>query len=160
MSYIESRRGFIKSAAGFAGLVALAPSLIAGENKSFNFKGGAFLPYKHKKVGKLLELEKNGSLMFNYPDENSPCQAVIIDGKMKAYSILCTHKGCPTTYDEKEQVFNCPCHFSRFDAEKNGEMVIGQSTSSLPEIFIRVKDDEIIAYGVNGLIYGRLSNIL
>ena len=62
-------------------------------------------------------------------------------------------------YSASSKSFRCPCHFSEFDAELNGQMIIGQATENIPEILVKVKDGNIIAYGVNGLIYGRESNI-
>ena len=36
-----------------------------------------------------------------------------------AISAGCTHLGCIVTWDEDQQVFKCPCHDGRFDAEGN-----------------------------------------
>ena len=36
-----------------------------------------------------------------------------------AISAGCTHLGCIVTWDEVQQVFKCPCHDGRFDAEGN-----------------------------------------
>ena len=152
-----SRRGFLKAATLAVGAGVASPLLASGNSTN---KIGALLDYPTKKVASLRELKKNRQMSFNYPDENSPCQAVYINGEVKAYSILCTHKGCPTMYDEKEQTFNCPCHFSKFDAAKGGQMVIGQATEKLPEILVKVQGNDIIAYGVDGLIFGRITNEL
>lgn len=79
-----------------------------------------------------------------------------------AYSTLCSHMGCPVAYDQKKRIFICPCHFSTFDAEMAGQMVCGQATEDLPQIVLQynAKDDTVSAVAVNGLIYGRQSNIL
>ncbi len=151
----NSRRGFLKAAAGIAVTAATAPTLFASQNS----KNGNFYGYEDKKIGSLSKLKGAGEMDFNYPDVDSPCKAVWVDGKIKAYSLLCTHKGCPIMYEASSQIFVCPCHFSKFDAAKNGEMVIGQATENIPEILVKVENDSIVAYGVNGLIYGRESNI-
>ena len=153
----NSRRGFLKAAAGVATASVVAPSLLASEKSQVN---GAYLAYEEKKVGSLSRLKASGTLDFSYPDANSPCQAVYVDGEVKAYSTLCTHKGCPLIYDANTQTFVCPCHFSKFDAQKDGEMVIGQATSELPQVFVKVEGDDIIAYGIDGLVFGRESNII
>jgi arsenite oxidase small subunit len=118
------------------------------------------LEYAKKKVGSLSALKSVGTMDFSYPDVDSPCQAVYIDGKVQAYSILCTHKGCPLMYNASNKTFVCPCHFSKFDAEKDGQMVIGQATSDLPQVFVKIEGDSIIAYGIDGLVFGRESNKL
>lgn len=150
-----SRRGFLKAAGVIVGAGVAAP-LMASESK----RTGANLSYSPKKVASLSALKKSGEVDFNYPDADSPCKAVMIDGQVKAYSLLCTHKGCPTMYDASAQTFNCPCHFSKFDAAKDGQMVIGQATAKLPQILVEIKGDDVVAYGVDGLIFGRISDIL
>jgi choline kinase len=39
-------------------------------------------------------------------------------------------------------------------------MVIGQATAKLPKVMVNVKGDDIIAYGIDGLVFGRISNVL
>lgn len=151
----SSRRSFLKAAAGMAAATAAAPALLAS---SYSNEQG-FYGYEEKTIGSLSKLKSSGNMDFSYPDADSPCMAVLVNGEVKAYSILCSHKGCPTMYDASNQTFVCPCHFSKFDATVNGQMVIGHGTSGLPEIFVKVKGDNIVAFGVNGLIYGRESNL-
>jgi len=151
----SSRRGFLKAAAGATAAAVVAPSLMASQNS----KNGNFYGYEEKVVGLVSKLKSSGEMDFNYPDADSPCKAVMVNGKIKAYSLLCTHKGCPIIYNASKKAFRCPCHFSEFDAELDGQMIIGQATENIPEILVKVDDDKIIAYGVNGLIYGRESNI-
>ena len=152
-----SRRGFFKVAAGVAGVTLAAPALLATTDTK---RVGAYLDYPRKKIGSLSLLEKEGEIDFNYPDESSPCKAVYVDGKVKAYSILCTHKGCPTMYDAEKKIFVCPCHFSKFDAQKDGQAIISQSTGKLPRVLVTVEDNNVVAYGIDGLIFGRIANTL
>ena len=55
-----------------------------------------------------------------------------------------------------------PCHYSIFDPEKGGQQVCGQATENLPRIVLRHDegDDSIVAVAVEGLLYGRQSNVL
>lgn len=111
-------------------------------------------------------------MYFSYPDEASPCLAVKLgkrvpggvgpDGDIVGYSVLCTHMGCPTSYDQISKTFKCPCHFSEFDAEKSGQMICGQATQDLPRIRLHYDagTDALTAVGVTGLIYGRQANII
>ena len=151
----NSRRGFLKAAVGLTAATVAVPSLMASQNS----KNTSFYGYKDKVVGLLSKLKSAGEMDFNYPDADSPCKAVMVDGKIKAYSLLCTHKGCPIMYNSSTKSFRCPCHFSEFDAQLDGQMIIGQATENIPEILVRVKEGNIVAYGVNGLIFGRESNI-
>lgn len=151
----NTRRGFLKTAMGLTVATVAAPSLMAVQNS----KGVGFYGYENKVVGLISKLKSAGEIDFNYPDADSPCKAVMVGGQIKAYSLLCTHKGCPIMYNASSKSFRCPCHFSEFDAELGGQMIIGQATENIPEILVRVEEDKIIAYGVNGLIFGRESNI-
>ena len=151
----NSRRGFLKfSALGF-GAVAVAPSLMAADGKS---QMSVFGEYTKAKVGSLATLKKNGELDFAYPNGNSLCKAVYVDGQVKAYSTICTHKGCPTMYDKKTETFVCPCHFTKYDAKKDGQMIIGHATGGLPKVILEINGDDIYAIGVDGLIFGRINN--
>jgi arsenite oxidase small subunit len=70
--------------------------------------------------------------------------------------------GCPVAYDAAQRIFKCPCHFSTFDAEKSGQMVCGQATENLPRIVLNYNsaNDTVTAVAVDGLLYGRQSNLL
>lgn len=133
--------------------------------------GRTVLPYPSKSIGKASAINGKTPYMFNYPDAASPCAAVKLgkpveggagpDRDIVAYSTLCTHMGCPVQYDG-QGTFKCGCHFSQFDAEKGGQMICGQATENLPRIHLQYNSGAgtIDAIGVDGLIYGRQSNIL
>ncbi len=161
-----SRRGFLKASGGgvAAGAAAGAVGLVAPEAAQ-----AATLPAKP--IAKAADLKKGVPVSFNYPDAGSPCVLVKCgravpggvgpDGDIVAYSTLCTHMGCPVAFDAAELTFKCPCHFSKFDAEHGGQMIIGQATENLPQIILDYgADGSIRAVGVDGLIYGRATNNL
>lgn len=134
--------------------------------------GSTTLPYPRKAVGIANKIPINQAVSFSYPDASSPCYAIRMgtatpggvgpNGDIVAYSSLCTHIGCPVAYDGGRRTFKCGCHFSIFDPENNGQMVCGQATENLPQIKLEydAKTDSVHALGVDGLIYGRQSNIL
>ncbi len=121
-------------------------------------------------IAALGDLEPGAELSFEYPDENAPCVLLRLDGPVEggvgpdqsivAYSMLCTHKGCPVAYHADQKMLICPCHWSSFDPAKRGRMIIGQASQSLPQITLRVEAGMIEAVGIDGLIYGRHTNIL
>jgi len=114
----------------------------------------------------------NEAVAFNYPDDQSLCYAIKMgnpvpggvgpNGDIVAYSGMCTHMGCPLQYDQGSRTFKCGCHFSIFDPEQHGQMVCGQATENLPGIKLSydAATDTVQAVGVDGLMYGRQSNIL
>ena len=171
MGNLVSRREFLKFTGGVAaGAAAVSTSAVAAAPAAD--AGDAVLPYKAKVVGKAAALRINQAVAFTFPDASSPCAllkmgAPVLGGvgpnqDLVAYSTMCTHMGCPVSYDGAQRVFRCPCHFSIFDAEKAGEMVCGQATENLPRIVLKYndKDDTVTAVAVVGLLYGRQSNIL
>ena len=54
----------------------------------------------------------------------------------------------------------CPCHWSSFDPAKEGQLVIGQASQSLPRVKLEISNGMVRAIGMDGLIYGRHTNIL
>jgi arsenite oxidase small subunit len=168
-----TRRGFLKLGGGgrAAGTAALTPAGALAEGNAPD-PGRTTLPYPQKPIGMAAKMPVNKPVAFNYPDEASPCVAIRMgapvpggvgpNGDVVAYSTLCTHMGCPVSYDETSRNFKCPCHFSVFDGEKAGQMVTGQATENLCSIVLAYneQDDSVTAVGVDGLLYGRQSNIL
>ncbi|VAY87263.1 Arsenite oxidase small subunit precursor [hydrothermal vent metagenome] len=152
----NSRRGFFKTAGILAGTAVVAPAVMARGNSKA--KQSLFNDYKKEKIGSLKALKSAGELDFNYPDSDSMCKAVYIEGKVKAYSTICTHKGCPTMYNKSAGVFECPCHHSKFDAANEGQMIIGHATGKLPQVILEIDGDNIYAVGFEGLIFGRINN--
>jgi arsenite oxidase small subunit len=164
-----SRRNFLK----LGGSVALGTVLTQqGQAQDAPVVGATTLPYPQQVIAKVAEMAENEPVSFTYPDVNSPCVAIRMgratsggigpNNDVVAYSILCTHMGCPVAYDATSRNFKCSCHFSVFDSEKEGQMVVGQATEDLPQIILSYNsdNDELSAIGVERLIYGRQSNIL
>ena len=163
-----NRRDFLKiggtGVAGFiAGQVLLpAPAQAAAKGKE--------QVYPLVDIGPVSGLPMGAAVEFLYPDEDSPAVMIHLNepgkdgvgpkGAIVAYSILCTHKGCPVRFHPERKMLICPCHWSTFDAAKAGTLIIGQASQPLPQIKLRLEGDRVQAYGVNGLIYGRHTNIL
>jgi len=161
-----NRRDFIKLSGTAAGAAVMLPAarLSAAEPES--------LGYSEKEIiGKSASLKKGQPVNFNYPDPDSPCQLIRTgkpavggvgpDRDIVAFSTLCTHQGCPITYDPAAGTFKCPCHYSIFDPGKGGQQVCGQGVFNLPQIELAYDraSDTVRAIGVIGLIYGRTANI-
>lgn len=167
-----SRRQFLKLTGGVATATGAAVGGIGSAQAATGDVGRATLPYKPKLLAKAAQLKENVPLAFTFPDESSPCALVKMgrpvpggvgpDRDIVAYSTLCTHMGCPVSYDGGTRTFRCGCHYSVFDAELAGQMVCGQATENLPQVALRYnqKTGAVTAVAVEGLIYGRQSNVL
>lgn len=174
MSDKLSRRHFFKVSGGLAAGAGLASGVLpaTAEAASSTDAGRANLPYPRKPLGTAAKLSVGQPMAFTYPDASSPCTLLKLgkateggvgpESDIVAYSTLCTHMGCPVAYESKSGCFRCPCHFSSFDAEKGGQMICGQATENLPRIVLHydAASGAVSAVAVEGLIYGRQSNIL
>jgi arsenite oxidase small subunit len=170
MGNLVSRREFLKVTGGMAAGAAALPT--NAEAATAADSGSTVLPYQHKVVGKAGSLGVNHAVNFTFPDASSPCVLLkmgtpVLGGvgpnqDIVAYSTMCTHMGCPVAYDSAQKVFKCPCHFSMFDAEKGGQMICGQATENLPRVVLKYNaaDDTVTAVAIDGLLYGRQSNVL
>lgn len=167
------RRFFLKSGGTAAAVAGATVIPIHNANAATPAAAaGTTLPYPKRAVGKAKGMPVNQVTAFTYPDSSSPCYAIRMGTEVPggvgpnkdivAFSSMCTHMGCPVTYDGGTRTLKCGCHFSIFDPENGGQMVSGQATENLPKITLEydAKTDAVTAVGVDGLIYGRQSNIL
>ena len=159
-----TRRRFIQTT-GAAGVGVAAPAVIGSRAAA-----AEEAVYPIKPIIALDELSPGTTVPFTYPDDRSPAlllrmstevlEGVGPDASIVAFSSLCTHKGCPVSYRPEHRLLICPCHWSTFDPEKAGGLVIGQASQALPRIELRVESGMVVATGVEGLIYGRHTNLV
>jgi arsenite oxidase small subunit len=156
-----SRRRFLQASATTALLASTggAHALVAPS-----------LPYPRKRVANIRDLKEDQPILFSYPDDASPAILVKLGREafggigpqrdIVAFSSLCTHQGCPVSYEKKR--FICKCHYSMFDPAKNGQTYQGHASEWLPQIILRYepRTGDIYAEGVEGLIWGRASNLI
>jgi len=157
-------RGSAATAAGAAvAAVSSAPARAAPAN--------AQLDYPSNRLANVSDLTVNEPLDIEYPDAESPGVLLKLgkpvdggagpEGDIVAYSVLCPHKGWLLSYESADKSFNCPGHFSRFDAEVGGQQIWGHATQNLPQFTLRVDDKgDIYAEGCSDLIFGRPANVL
>lgn len=162
------RRQFLKGGATTAaGAVAVAmvptPASAAPAPARVN--------YPSTKLANVRDLKPNEPFDVAYPDADSLGVLLKLGQPVEGgagpqrdivgFSTLCPHKGFPLNYVAADKTLNCPGHYSRFDCEKGGQQIWGQSTQNLPQFKLRVATNgDIFAEAVDELIYGRLSNVL
>ncbi|HWR15337.1 MAG TPA: Rieske 2Fe-2S domain-containing protein [Terriglobales bacterium] len=101
-----------------------------------------------RSIGTMDMLNQNGSLLFRYPTDQDPCIAVRTpEGKLVAYSQVCTHLSCAVVYSKDENKLLCPCHKGAFNVAE-GAPTGGPPTRRLPRIRIEQRGNEIFASGV------------
>ncbi|HST83809.1 MAG TPA: Rieske (2Fe-2S) protein [Kineosporiaceae bacterium] len=62
-------------------------------------------------------------------------------GKLKAFSAICTHAGCPVK--PVGTSLDCPCHGSKFDYA-TGEVTAGPAKKALPAVAVHMKGRSIM----------------
>ena len=63
-------------------------------------------------------------------------------GTFLAYSAICTHEGCPVSYDHAANSFACPCHGAKFDATSGG-VTSGPARSPLAKFNVVLSGKDI-----------------
>lgn len=108
-------------------------------------------------VGRFLAGNRNnmgaGPLRFGPPGDY-PLGTVTKKGKVVlfrdkagfwAVTSVCTHLGCQPVFLQQQNMFVCPCHGSRFDAE--GRVLNGPATENMTLATLRVDDQGgLVAY--------------
>lgn len=157
-------RGTAVAAAGAATAAVTPPAPVQAAT-------AARVDYPSTRLANISDLKLNEPLDIAYPDDDSPGVLIKLgarvsggagpDGDVVAYSVLCPHKGYQLLYHAADKSLNCPGHYSRFDAEMEGQQIWGQANQSLPMFDLRIDGNgDIFAEGVDELIYGRTRNVL
>ena len=163
------RRQFLRG--GTVAAAGAAAAVIVGGEALAAAVPKARVSYPTSRLANLADLKPNGPLEVAYPDGDSPGVLLKLgtkvatgagpDGDIVGFSTLCPHKGFHLRYAADDRSFNCPGHYSRFDAENGGMQIWGQATQNLPQFQLAIDEKgDIYASGVDELIYGRLSNVL
>jgi Rieske Fe-S protein len=64
------------------------------------------------------------------------------DGSLHATSDVCTHMGCTVRYDEKLDVFHCPCHGSEYGLD--GHNIKGPAQRPLKPYNVAVEAGQVV----------------
>ena len=170
-----SRRRFLKSAGAAGalavGIFAFPPGLETIEALSPGVTR-VTRNYPRLRVAGVADLAEGSPLDFKFPlvqhnnfvvklgtpafDGVGPSEDIV------AFNYSCSHMGCPLNGQYKHEykmMGPCPCHFSQFDLAKNGIVILGQATQTLPQIMMEEDNGDLYAVGVSGLVYGYWNNL-
>lgn len=78
---------------------------------------------------------------FRTTAKEQPIILVNVDGKIRAFSGLCTHESCELGWNQRQQLIRCPCHGSGFTPD--GQVKLGPATRPLPEFAASVRDGKV-----------------
>jgi len=93
-------------------------------------------------------LARGSSLLFRYPSDEDPCILVrLADGRLAAYSQVCTHLSCAVVHKEGSRELDCPCHEGHFDCS-DGRPTAGPPTRGLPRVLLEQTTEGVFALAV------------
>ncbi len=93
-------------------------------------------------------LAAGASLQFRYPGDEDP--GILVrgaDGRLAAYSQVCTHLSCAVTHRPDRGDLYCPCHCGVF-AVADGRPLAGPPARRLPRITLVERGGDVFAAGV------------
>lgn len=135
-SKILDRRDFVTRGCGVFAAILSAPL--------WTPLGGCAPDMKTRKSGPLkmalAELPMNRRVRFEH--DGRAVEVVRTVEGVTARSLLCTHQGCNVRWIEDRQIYLCPCHEGRFNAE--GQPIYGPPREPLREIDVMVAGTEVI----------------
>lgn len=90
------------------------------------------------------ELASGSAFPFTNAETGEP--AVLVhteEGKLFAYSAVCTHQRCTVAYGQDTQKLLCPCHGSVFDPADGAKVEAGPAPRPLPELPLEVRSGRV-----------------
>jgi cytochrome b6-f complex iron-sulfur subunit len=129
---IDRRAFFTKIGLGSLGIAAAGTAIFSYEYLSPNV---LYEPSPIVNVGKVESFAVNSVTM----DVNSGIYLVRADEGYFALSMVCTHLGCLTAWNQDLGIIACPCHGSKF--KRTGEKIEGPAPKPLPWLKVWVSDD-------------------
>ncbi len=170
-SLCSNRRQFLLASGVATATVVLSGIPGMGAKKAEAITSG----YPRQKVASLSSLKTGKPVEFKYPDTKKYSGSFIVKlgtqagggvGPAKdvvAFNNFCQHMGGKMLdggYKAADKAIGpCPYHQTTFDLTRHGIVISGHSTESISQILLEVEGNDVYAYGMMGLIYGRHSNL-
>jgi arsenite oxidase small subunit len=125
--------------------------------------------FPRQTVARLGDVKPNQPISFEYPLKGQ--SSVLVDlghevpggvgdnNSIVAYSAKCQHMGCDVQFVAQGGYILCPCHQSKYDPAREGNVIQGVAQAPLPRIELEIDGEDVVAVGVDGLIYGYRENL-
>ena len=89
-------------------------------------------------IAELDRLPVGGGVTFQDPAAGPAVLIRLSEGRVVAFSRVCTHAGCLVNYDQEAGLLVCPCHGAEFDPSRHALPVAGPAPTALPQIQVAI----------------------
>lgn len=135
-----SRRSFLNVLLG-AGVVGWAGSVLYPVFEYFKIPPRSDEEPDSVVAAKLADLKPNEGVVFKFGSE--PALLVLSsDGKLRAFSAVCTHLDCTVRYRPDLQKIHCACHNGLYDM--NGQNIAGPPPRPLPQFKVVLRGEDVV----------------
>ncbi|MAZ25573.1 MAG: (2Fe-2S)-binding protein [Cytophagaceae bacterium] len=96
------------------------------------------------KIGETKKVTFKNSTLYKWSSDISKTAAYVRrdnDNEFIAFSVNCSHLGCPVRWEDKPQLFCCPCHGGAF--YRDGSRAAGPPNRGLYKYPIRIKNGSV-----------------
>lgn len=136
---LAGRRVFVTRGCRLVAACLTVPvwNLLAGCNAKSSEKpaGPLTIAVAELPLNRRVRLERDGRAVEVTRTENG----------VTARSLLCTHQGCNVRWVEGEQIYLCPCHDGKFDAD--GQPIYGPPRDALRPLTVTLTPTEAVIDG-------------
>jgi arsenite oxidase small subunit len=158
---VTRRQAIAAGGVAAAGAGAAAVVIVASDDDEEEFP--------RQTIASLGDVRPNEPISFEYPLEGQSSILVDLgeevpggvgdDNSIVAYSALCQHMGCDVAFVPDGGYMLCPCHQSKYDPAREGNVIQGVAQAPLPRVELEIDGEDVVAVGVDGLIYGYRENL-
>ncbi len=100
------------------------------------------------RIASAASIPAGGTVLFRYPTDADPCILLRLrDGRLAAYSQVCTHLSCAVVHEPGGDDLHCPCHQGWFSGS-DGRPFAGPPTRRLPRILLEERGGDVYAVGI------------
>lgn len=147
----QDRRRFLKrlvlGMGSLTGAILALPFVVSLLEPFFKKKGPVWrtvATWDSLKIGETKKVSFQNASTYSWGKKISTSAAYLRreeNNKLNAFSVNCSHLGCPVRWEETPQMFFCPCHGGAF--YKDGSRAAGPPNRGLYQYGVRIKDGKV-----------------